>query len=155
MDPLTAIREVAPADPALESLIKRHLELMYASSPACSVHAMDAQAMSEAGVRFFAAFEGDAAVAMGALKTLTGGDGELKSMHVLAERRGSGLAQQILNHLVEAARTSGMQRISLETGSQDVFAPARAFYARAGFTYCEPFEGYELDPHSVFMTCEL
>ena len=33
-----------------------------------------------------------------------------------------------------------------------MFLPARALYARAGFDECRPFEGYMLDPNSVFMT---
>jgi putative acetyltransferase len=32
------------------------------------------------------------------------------------------------------------------------FAPARALYARAGFTACAPFGDYAEDSHSVFMT---
>jgi len=108
--------------------------------------------MAEAGVVFLAAFEGEVPVAMGALKRLSGQHGELKSMHVLSERRGHGLADQILKRLMETAREMGLSRVSLETGSQDVFAPARAFYARHGFEPCAPFEGYEEDPASVFFT---
>ncbi|MDJ0639304.1 MAG: GNAT family N-acetyltransferase [Paracoccaceae bacterium] len=152
MDALTNIREVAPTDPALEPLIARHLEIMYASSPACSVHAMDGERLAEAGVRFFAVFEDGEAVAMGALKPLSGNAGELKSMHVRADRRGAGLADSILTRLLDAARQAGMVRVNLETGSQDAFEPARAFYSRHGFTFCPPFEGYVEDPASVFMT---
>jgi len=111
--------------------------------------------MAEAGVRFFAAFDGEDAVAMGALKTLSGTEGELKSMHVRSDRRGSGLADAILSRLLEVAEQSGMTRVNLETGSQDAFKPARAFYARYGFTFCAPFEGYVEDPASVFMTREI
>ena len=153
MDTLTGdIREVAPTEPAILPLIERHLTLMHASSPACSVHAMDAARLADAGVRFFAAFEAGEAVAMGALKALSHGGGELKSMHVGEAHRGRGLADAILAHLIDAARASGMTMLYLETGSQDAFAPARAFYARHGFSFCAPFEGYIEDPHSVFMT---
>ena len=68
MDALDAdIREVAASDSAILPLIERHLILMYASSPACSVLALDAARLSEPGVRFFAVFDGEEAVAMGAL----------------------------------------------------------------------------------------
>ena len=103
-------------------------------------------------MRFFVVCEDDATVAMGALKQLSGTHGELKSMHVREDRRGGGLADRVLERLVEAAREAGLARLSLETGSQDAFAPARAFYVRHGFAFCEPFEGYALDPNSVFMT---
>ena len=153
MDALTPeIRAVDPTDPAIAPLIDRHLTLMRASSPACSVHAMEAADMAEAGVQFFAAYDGDTPVAMGALKRVSKTHGELKSMHVLEERRGRGLAGRILKRLIEEARAAGMTRVSLETGSHPPFEAARAFYVRHGFEFCEPFEGYVEDPHSVFMT---
>ena len=153
MDPLTAdIRAVDPTDPAIAPLIKRHLTLMLASSPACSVHAMDAGRLAEAGVWFFAAYEAGEPVAMGALKALSDGQGEVKSMHVRDDQRGRGLADAILAKLIDAAAEAGITRLSLETGSQDAFAPARAFYACRGFEFCPPFEGYVEDPHSVFMS---
>lgn len=153
MDTLTPeIRAVDPGDAALAPLIERHLTLMHASSPACSVHAMDATDMAEAGVRFFAAFDGDEPVAMGALKVIAPKHGELKSMHVVEERRGGELASAILGRLIDEARKLGLTRVSLETGSQPAFNPAHRFYQRHGFAECPPFEGYVLDPHSIFMT---
>ena len=113
---------------------------------------MDASALAEANVRFFAALEAEEAVAMGALKTINADHGELKSMHVRSDRRGAGLADAILEYLFRAARDAGLARVSLETGSQEPFAPARAFYGRNGFNTCRPFEGYVEDPNSVFMT---
>ena len=35
------------------------------------------------------------------------------------------------------------------------FAPARALYASAGFTTCEPFGGYHFSPNSTWMTLVL
>lgn len=151
MDPLNAPVEIAPTDARVVPLIECHLQLMYASSPACSVHAMRAEEMASAGMRFFAMFEADRAVAMGGLKRLHGAAGEIKSMHVLAAHRGRGLADRVLSHLLDVARADGMGQVFLETGSQDAFAPARAFYGRHGFQYCAPFEGYADDPASVFM----
>ena len=89
---------------------------------------------------------------MGALKPLTDGHGELKSMHVREDHRGRGLADAILKQLFDAAGAAGISRLSLETGSQDAFAPARAFYVRHGFEVSAPFEGYVEDPNSVFMS---
>lgn len=147
--------EVRATDARVLPLIATHLDLMRASSPACSVHAMEAADLDGAGVRFFAVFDGDAAVAIGALKTISGGHGELKSMHVRDDRRGQGLADAILATLLEQARAAGMTRVSLETGSQEAFGPARAFYGRHGFTTCGPFEGYGPDPNSFYMTLAL
>lgn len=152
MDALTDLREIAPTDPVILPLIDRHLTLMRASSPACSVHAMEPKDLAEADVRFFAVFDAGEPVAMGALKRLSGTGGELKSMHVREDRRGDGLADIVLAALIEAARDQGMTRLSLETGSQDTFKAARAFYQKNGFVVCPPFEGYVEDPASVFMT---
>lgn len=125
---------------------------MRASSPSCSVHALEADELDRPDVRFFAIFEGNVAVAMGALKVIGPSHGELKSMHVRSDFRGIGLADAILSRLLEEARAMGLKRVSLETGSQEVFAAARAFYGRNGFTTCGPFEGYGPDQHSFFMT---
>lgn len=151
MDALIPI-EVGAGDPRVRPLIDAHLALMRASSPACSVHAMEAEDLDRSGARFFAVFEGGEAIAMGALKQISAAHGELKSMHVRADRRGTGLADVVLSRLLEEARAAGLTRVSLETGSQEAFGPARAFYGRHGFTSCGPFEGYGPDPNSFFMT---
>lgn len=128
---------------------------MRATSPACSVHAMEAADLASSGAFFVAILDSDRAVAMGALKPLSDSAGELKSMHVAAECRGRGLADRILDALETAARDTGLSRLYLETGSRDAFAPARAFYRRNGFAECTPFDGYEEDPESAFFTKEL
>ena len=50
------------------------------------------------------------------------------------------------------ARARGFERVSLETGSQDAFVPARALYVAAGFEPCGPFGSYEDVPTSAFFT---
>ncbi len=50
---------------------------------------------------------------------------------------------------------SGYDRLYLETGSQDFFAPARRLYQRHGFSICPPFADYGDDPNSVYMTLAL
>lgn len=146
------IVEIDPRDARIAPLIALHLGLMRASSPACSVHAMEAGDLADAGARFFAVFDGVQPVAMGALKLLSPDHGELKSMHVAEAARGRGLARGLLMHLLAEARALGLNRVSLETGSQAVFAPARALYRSEGFEECGPFEGYAEDPASVFMS---
>ncbi|MBF4280419.1 GNAT family N-acetyltransferase, partial [Vibrio anguillarum] len=56
---------------------------------------------------------------------------------------------------LNTALGNGYQKVSLETGTQQFFQPARNLYEKFGFTYCEPFADYEVDPHSYFMTREL
>lgn len=147
------IRLDDPTSGEVELLLQRHLQLMWDTSPPESVHALDASGLADPKVRFFTMREDDGApLGMGAVKQLSGPEGEIKSMHILAEARGRGLARTMLDHLIEVARASGWRRLNLETGVEPAFAPARALYARAGFVECGPFEGYRLDPNSVFMT---
>ena len=123
-----------------------------ANSPACSDHTMTANELAEGHATVWAIFKDNTAVAMGALKALSGTNCELKSMHVLDGHRGDGLADKILLTVMDAGRSAGMTDMFLETGSQPPFAAARSFYARHGFEFCPPFEGYTEDPASVFMT---
>ena len=58
----------------------------------------------------------------------------------------------MLRHIIKEAPSRGYSRLSLETGSMDAFAPARALYARLGFEYQGPFADYKEDPYSVFMS---
>jgi hypothetical protein len=55
-------------------------------------------------------------------------------MHTATAARRLGLGRAMLGHLIGVARERGYQLLSLETGSMDGFAPARALYASAGFT---------------------
>jgi putative acetyltransferase len=68
------------------------------------------------------------------------------------ERRGKGIARRLLGVVVDDARRRGISRLSLETGSMDFFAPARALYAASGFLPCPPFGSYRPDPNSTFMS---
>jgi putative acetyltransferase len=46
----------------------------------------------------------------------------------------------------------GFTKVSLETGSESPFQPARQMYQAHGFSECPPFADYVKDPLSVFMT---
>ena len=58
----------------------------------------------------------------------------------------------MVEHFLGVARQRRYDRVSLETGSQVEFAPARALYERAGFSTCGPFGDYPDSIHSIFMT---
>jgi putative acetyltransferase len=156
--PRFTIAPESPLGPDVAFLMARHTADMHADTPPESIHMMDAGQLAVADVAFYVlrdGAEGGRAVGMGAFKRLGGDHGEVKSMHVLAEYRGQGLSRLMLDHLLAEARAAGLGRLSLETGSQEMFLPARRLYERAGFTYCDPFGDYLLDPNSVFMTLTL
>ena len=142
-------------DPRIIALLGQHLETMLAGSPPESVHALDLSGLKRPEINFWAAWDGETLLGVGALKTLGGGHGEIKSMHIAADARKRGIGQAMLDHIIQAARASRMTRLSLETGSMDAFIPARTLYASNGFTLCPPFGDYWDDPASVCMTREI
>ncbi|MCY1647961.1 GNAT family N-acetyltransferase [Caulobacter sp. SL161] len=139
-------------DPRIIALLAHHFATMRSTGPEESCHVMPLDAMRQADLDFFAAWDGDALAGFGAVKPLGDGHGEIKSMHTAAAHRGRGVGQAVLDHLLTHARALGLQRLSLETGAGDFFIPARAMYARNGFQACEPFGDYRPDPNSAFMT---
>lgn len=138
--------------PEIRALIAAHLRNMYEQSPPESVHALDVGALRAPDVTFWSAWEGDALLGCGALKALDAQHGEIKSMRTAAAHLRKGVASALLRHLLAEAARRGYQRLSLETGTQPGFEPARRLYARYGFVECEPFADYVEDPNSVFMT---
>ncbi|GAA2041489.1 GNAT family N-acetyltransferase [Agromyces tropicus] len=153
--PALGIRLADLADPRVIRLLEDHLADMYATSPAESVHALDVSGLSVPEVLFWTIGEGEALLGCVALKELDPEHGELKSMRTDAAARGRGLGARLLEHVLGEAGRRGYRRISLETGSEEFFLPARRLYARYGFAECPPFADYALDPNSVFMTLEL
>jgi putative acetyltransferase len=145
-----------PARADVRALLAAHLSFTTSQSPPEDMHALDVDGLTEPGLSFFSArgVEGRL-VAVGALKELDSRHGELKSMHTAQAARGHGVARAMLAHLLLVASERGYERVSLETGSMDAFAPARALYAGAGFVVCEPFASYGPSPNSVFMTLVL
>jgi putative acetyltransferase len=150
--------EIAVDDPAradVVGLLTDHLADMHATSPPESVHALDVEALRVPSVTFWTARREGHLLGCAALKELDATHAEVKSMRTAAESRGSGVATALLRHVLDEARRRGYARVSLETGSQDFFAPARRLYTRHGFTECGPFADYALDPHSRFFTRQL
>lgn len=146
-DPLTS--------PEIAAFLQAHLDQMHETSPAESVHALDLSGLQAPGMRFWSAYDEGELVGCAALKDLGAGHVELKSMRTAPHRTRQGIAARVLLFVLDEARDAGATRISLETGSQDFFEPARSLYARHGFTTCEPFGDYRPDPNSTFMTREL
>jgi len=143
------------ADPRILRLLDDHLADMHAESPPESVHALDVSGLQHASVTFWVVSDGDEVLGCVALKQLDPRHGELKSMRTDAAARGRGLGRLLLEFVLAEATARGYTRISLETGSQEFFQPARTLYARYGFTETGPFADYRPDPLSVFMTREL
>lgn len=137
---------------AIRALVIRHLSGMHEHTPAESVHAYDLSKLQHHSIRLWSAWADEELVGMGALRTIDTANGELKSMRVADTWLGKGVGRAILEHLIADARSLGMTRLWLETGSGAPFVPATALYESTGFVRCAPFDDYKPDPFSVFMT---
>jgi putative acetyltransferase len=132
--------------------LERHLAFSRATSPPGHVHALDIDGLLDPAVTFFSARRDGELLGVGALKQLDDSHAELKSMHTSETARGQGIGRAMVDHLLAVAADRGYRRVSLETGSMDAFAPARALYEKVGFTHCAPFGQYTDNPYSVCMT---
>ena len=144
-----------PESADVQALLDKHLAFARLASPPEDVHALDVSGLLAASVSFFSIRADGDLLGVGALMQLDRSHGELKSMHTAQAARGRGVGRAMLQHLVGTARARGYRRLSLETGSMAVFAPARALYRSAGFEVCEPFGAYVLSPHSRYLTLDL
>ncbi|MXO60033.1 GNAT family N-acetyltransferase [Altererythrobacter salegens] len=124
---------------------------MHRWSPACKVHAMPIERLREADVMFYSAWDGEHLAAVGALKELGPGRGELKSMRAAPAYRGKGAGETILLHLMAEAESRGMTWLGLETGRPEPFVPARRLYEKHGFAECPAFGDYVSDEFSLCM----
>ncbi len=165
-----ALADLGRADLAL--LVEEHLADMRAASPPESVHALSAAGLAADRVTVWTIREDDVLLGCCALQELGPGPGEIgpggighagighagirhgeiKSMRTARAGRNRGVGTLMLDHLLAEARRRGYHRVSLETGAQDFFAPARRLYRRNGFTECPPFADYRLDPNSVYLS---
>lgn len=143
------------SDPRVIQLIGVHLSNAQAHSPPESTHALDAGGLDAEDITFWAAWNDERLMGIGALRHLSPSEGEVKSMHTAAEARRTGVGTYILRHIIAEARKRNYVRLYLETGSMDYFRAARALYARYGFEECEPFGRYGPDRNSVFMMLAL
>lgn len=136
-------------------LLRLHLDEMHAASPADKVHAMPPERLRGDDVSFYAVSKGGRLAAVGALKALGDGLGELKSMRASPEFRGQGAGGALLDHLIKEARARGYTWLGLETGATQEFADARRLYKQNGFRMCDAFNGYVSDDFSLCMELKL
>jgi putative acetyltransferase len=149
---------LGPADPAADdvrALLEHHLAFSRAVTPPEGVHALSSEGARDPAVTFFGAWIGGRLVGVGGLKHLDETHAELKSLHTVEAARGQGIGLALVDQLLSLAAERGYQRVSLETGNMDAFAPARALYAKVGFKPCGPFGEYRGSPTSACMTIEV
>ena len=141
--------------PEIVELLGTHLRDMALHSPPESVHALDLDGLRRPEVTFWSAWQDAELLGCGAIKELDLRHGEIKSMRTVSSHLRKGVAAALMRHILDEAKRRSYERLSLETGSTQPFAPARRLYASFGFRPCGPFADYAHDPFSVFMTREI
>jgi len=106
-------------------LLESHLRFAAAHTPPEDVHALDAAGLSDPAVTFFSLRRDGTLLSVGALRQLDERHAELKSMHTVPAARRRGIGRAMVDRLISIAVDRGYRRLSLETGSQPAFAPAR------------------------------
>jgi putative acetyltransferase len=144
-----------PREPDVQALLDRHLEFALGQTPPEHSFALDRDGLLDPAIDFFSYRKGGRLLGIGALRRIGPDHAEIKSMHTAAAARGRGVARAILAHLLAVARSQGVRRVSLETGTTPGFAAARALYRSAGFVPCGPFAGYRPSQDNMFMTMNL
>jgi putative acetyltransferase len=142
-------------DDRVKALLTRHLEGMHANSPAGHVFALDWSGLQQPEISFYALWEGEDLLGVGALKELESGAGEIKSMRTADAHLRKGVGAAILEHIIAEALRRGYKRLSLETGSGAAFEPALELYRKYGFSEGGAFDGYEKSPFNQFLHLDL
>jgi putative acetyltransferase len=123
------------SDPAVVGLLEAHVAQLRATSPPESTHALDLDGLRREAVTLWVARDDDGSpVGCLALSLVDPTHPELKSMRTDSAATGRGIGTAVLQHVLAHARADGLDRLWLETGAEDFFAPARRLYARHGFT---------------------
>jgi putative acetyltransferase len=141
--------------PEIIRLLQENLQSVASHSPPESVHALGLEALRNPDITFWSVWQDSELMGCGAIKELDSRHGEIKSMRTVSLHLRKGVAARLMHHILDEAERRSYERLSLETGSMDAFAPARSLYARFGFEPCGPFANYVEDPYSVFMTREV
>jgi GNAT superfamily N-acetyltransferase len=89
------------------------------------------------GGGYYVGFDGAEPVAGGGFRRLADGTAEIKRMYVRPERRGRGVAAQLLHVLEEAAAAAGYAAARLDTGPKQVHA--QRLYRASGYVEIAPY----------------
>jgi putative acetyltransferase len=110
-------------------------------------HGLSLEAIFQPHIFFFVAYRYHEPLGCGGIALLPG-FAEVKRMYVRPAERGRGVANAIMERLIEETRAAGRDCLRLETGAS--FAAANRFYRRWGFAPCAAFEPYaSMPPHTI------
>ncbi len=139
----------------LAQVLQAHWLFCISSTPIEHVYALDPSKLFTPDITVFGARIDGELVGVGAMRKLDADHAELKSMHTLAKSRGLGIGKAIVMHIEDFAISQGIKRLSLETGTNEAFRPARKLYKSLGYIECEAFGEYILSDDNMCMSKEI
>jgi putative acetyltransferase len=149
-----SIEPADPTTPQARTLLEASHAVMGALFPQEANHFLSVEKLKAPHINFFVAKEVDDVLGCAALAD-HGSYGEVKSMFVASQARRRGVADRLLSHLEDTARSKAMTTLCLETGQPGLEA-AHRLYERHGFKDCAAFGDYEADaPYSRYMELKL
>ncbi len=144
-----------PMTPDVKQLLTTHLDFCHLVTPPEHSFALGVEQLKSPYITVFTAREDEILLGVGALKIFEPNHGELKAMHTALASRGKGVGTAMVSHILDFAKSAGLTRVSLETGSHLPYKSARLLYEKSGFNYCPAFADYTLSDFNVCMTIAL
>jgi putative acetyltransferase len=155
MMPVTIAIET-PLQDDVRALVARLNDHLIPLSPLEFQFKMTVEQMADSDTTLFVARdEAGRAIGMGALKVHSAELGEVKRMFTDPEVRGQRVGSRLLDAIVALARSRGLSRLMLETGTGPGMAEAHRLYTRAGFITRGPFLDYPDSEWSAFFELPL
>ena len=149
------IREDDLSGEATQALLAYHLHGMRDDSPPGHSFALDISGLRSADVTVWSAWEDFTLAGIGALKQLDDNSGEIKSMRTAPTHLRRGVGAALLEHIIAAARSRRLSRLSLETGTGPAFEAALSLYRRYGFVNGPAFADYAGSDFNQFLHLDL
>lgn len=136
-------------DPEAKALLDQSHALMQELFDPEDNHYLDVDGLCLPDIHFFVARTFGKILGCAALAH-RGDYGEIKSMFVDPDARGTGLADALMQALIQDAKDQNLKEIKLESGY--LLKAAHRLYTRHGFVECGPFGDYKDSDASLFMT---
>lgn len=150
MAEVVAVNPVTVRDPGVPALIDAlTVELADGGYSEEETFGYSLDELEASGVHLVGASLGGELVGLGGIELQAEGFAELKRFYVVPGHRGRGVADAVIEALVEHARSAGATTVRLETGDKQ--HAAMRFYARHGFEVVDRFGPYADSATSVCM----
>ena len=134
----------------VNELLINHFNELRSVSPEGSTHVLDIEGLKTPSIKFWSIWDEENLIGCGALKFLSKNHGEIKSIRISDKFRSKGFGKIIIKHLITEAKKLRIDKLSIETGAGEFFAPARKLFTNFGFKPCRPFAHYKEDPNSCY-----